>query len=185
MAAGDPAQSQPPATGCSVPLDRLDRVCGASGIIAARSRKQGRDSDLVSTNEKDQKLSQSGTRRQSPRDPGNLLLEFVEGSRVRCRERADHEIDSANLRMCENHGPNQLAQSALQFVSLRRCFAVFRNDQPRSGKAQRGGRGADIEMLRPPSPPRLSHALKLGPGSNPLPSRITGPFTLQRTSRAV
>lgn len=58
MAAGDPAQRQPPAARGPVPLDRFDRVRGTGGIIAARSRKQGRDSDLVPSHEKDQKLSQ-------------------------------------------------------------------------------------------------------------------------------
>lgn len=127
----------------------------------------------------------SVARRQSPRDTRYLLLELFERRRVRGWKRADNKIDSANRGRCEDPGTNQLAQSALQLVPLRRCFAMLRNDQPRSGKAQRGGSGADIEMLRPPSPPRLSYALKLGSGGDPLPPRIAGPFTLQRTSKAV
>lgn len=123
--------------------------------------------------------------RESSRDPGHLLLELGERCRVRGWKRADNQIDSANSGTCEDPRSNQLAQSALQLVPLRRCLAMLRNDQPRPGKAQRGGSGADIEMLRPPSPPRLSYALKLGSGSDPLPPRISGPFTLQRTSKAV
>lgn len=59
MAAGNAAQGQPPATRGPVSLDRLHRVRGAGGIIAARGRQQGRDSDLVSANQKDQELSQN------------------------------------------------------------------------------------------------------------------------------
>jgi hypothetical protein len=127
----------------------------------------------------------SFARRQSPRDARHLLLELLERRRVRGWKRADDQIDSADRGRCEDPGANQLAQSALQLVSLRRCFAMLRNYQSRSGKAQRGGSGADIEMLRPPSPPRQSYALKLGSGGDPLPSRISGPLTLQRTSKAV
>ncbi|MDQ3515843.1 MAG: hypothetical protein M3403_03580, partial [Gemmatimonadota bacterium] len=66
-----------------------------------------------------------------------------------------------------------------------RRLPMFRHYQARSGEAQRGSAGADIEMLSPPTLPRLSHALKLGSGRNPLASRISGPLTLQRTSKAV
>ncbi len=127
----------------------------------------------------------SFARRQSPRDARHLLLKLHERRRVRGWQRADDQIHSADRGRCEDPGANQLAQSALQLVSLRRCFAMLRNYQSRSGKAQRGGSGADIEMLRPPSPPRLSYALKLGSGGNPLPPRISEPSMLQRTSKAV
>ena len=185
MAAGDPAQSQPPAAGSSVPLDRFYRVHRAGRIIAAGGRKQWRDSNLIPADQQDQKLSQSDALRQSPRDSGHRLLQLLERSQVRRWKSADHQIDAANVRGRENLHPRELAQPALQLVSFRRRLAVLRNHQAQPGKTQRGGGGADVEMLRPPSPPRLSHALKLGTGGDPLPPRITGPPTLQRTSKAV
>ena len=185
MTPGDPAQSQPPAARRPVPLDRFHRVRGASGIIAARRREQGRDSDLISAHQQNEKLSHSGALRQPPRYSCHGPVQLIERSSVRCRQRAYHQIHTLDSGCRKNLCSHQLAQPPLQLVTVRRRFSVLGNHQAQSGKTQRGGGGADVEMLRPPSPPRLSYALKLCSCSDPLASRITGPLTLQRTSKAV
>ena len=176
MAARNATQGKPATAYGAVALERLDGVRGATWIITARGREQWRERHLVAANEEDEERAHrdglallAGHARV---DRENVGAERLERRVVRIVTRSNRNVERrAGAQAGKQLEPYQLAQPALETVSIDGGVLMTRHDDSDARRSKRGSEDPDIEMHGPNSLPLSNDGLDVDTPRQPVATR--------------
>lgn len=117
----------------------------------------------------------------------DVTAEFGEGCVIGICLRAQHQVDNAvRLQRGQEFEAHQLAEPALEPISIHGSVLVLRHDESDPRMAKRGSKHPDVEVLGPDSPPLSNDGQYVATPREPERARITeAAFRRLRISWAV
>jgi hypothetical protein len=175
MAARNTTQGKPTTASRTVAFERLDGVRGATRIITARGRQERRQGHLIPANEQDERGAHVELRPaagDARPDRLHVRAQRVKRRGVRVVSRADGEVDRLlrSQRRQQLHA-DDLAEAALETVTIDGGVLVTRHDDPDARRAERGSEDPDIEMHGPNSLPLSNDGLYVRAPRQPVATR--------------